>query len=665
MPKKDRSKRAAPGAADAEPGGGRAGRARSDKHDTRSGKSGSARRLLWVGAAAVAIVLIILFGRPLLQRLGVGAAAGRPGVILITLDTTRADRLGCYGDENAATPNLDRLAREGVLFENARAQVPVTGPSHAGILTGTFPTAHGVLANLEKLPADGIATIAEVFRDNGYFTGAVIGAFVVGARFGFSRGFGRFEGDFPVQLSDQSDIPEKPAQAVIGSALRWLEMNRSRPTFLWIHLFDPHTPYAAPEPFGSRYRERPYDGEIAYVDHCIGRLLDGVRDLGLDRRTVISVVADHGESLGEHAEDTHGYFLYNSTLWVPLIFWAPGRIPESRRIAETVRTVDVMPTLLDLLGLECPASVQGVSLVGTWDGTKYPIPHPLPSFSLSDELNRVFGWSPMWALERDGTKYIRLPRPELYDLRNDPNELQDLAAERPGDVARLHTELSEMIQATHRESGGEAQAAIDPATLEQLMSLGYISAGGRSESIPFDADIGGMQDPKDRLDYWERFRRLTVLRTEGKLEETEALAREMIAEDPAPPVVHYWLGQALWYKSERTGDPTVMREAASHLKRAAEMEEYRVSCLVFIGIIHGMLNEMPQARAAFEEILRIDPDEPMAHFNLTRVYAELEDWEGAARSGERLLELAPTHPDAPAIRRLVQHAKRKLSAPQR
>ncbi len=609
------------------------------------------------------------FGSGLLCVIAAGAAllaavpgcrilsTGRPNVVLITLDTTRADRLGCYGYAAAQTPVIDALAENGALFENVRAHAPVTAPSHASILTGTLPTFHGVVGNLQALPPSGVTTLAECFADAGYTTAASVGAFVVASEWGLDRGFDAYFDELPEDPAGSASLPQRLAGEVVADAIEWLDGAADAPFFLWVHLFDPHAPYEAPDPFRLKLRD-PYDAEIAYADHAIGRLLAHLTEIGERDETLVVVTADHGEALGEHDEDTHGFFLYNETLSVPLIFDGPGIESDGRRVEEMVRTIDVMPTILELSGLPAAPGVQGRSLVSAIS-TGAP-PSPEPAFALSNELNLAFGWSPLRSLEHEHWKLIRAPRPELYDLDQDPGELTNLASTQPDVAARLDSTMSALIQATTGNLPTGTGGTVDQATLERLRSLGYVAGGERGQQVPLDEDVSGFTDPKDREAYWEGYKRLSYLRGDDTLAEAEALARELLAEDPDPPLVHYLFGQVLWHKAQRSPSPETLREAREHLRIAAIMDEYRISSLVFVGIIHAQLGELDQAREVFDEILRIDPDEAMSHFNLTLIHARRQNWSRVVHHGEAVLRLIPDHPDAPAIRRAVEGARKRL-----
>jgi arylsulfatase A-like enzyme len=585
---------------------------------------------------------------------------GPPNVLLVTIDTMRADRAGCYGYPGKTTPSLDALAASGVVFEQARVHAPITGPSHASLLTGTVPAFHGVVGNLQHLPSTGVSTLAECFQSAGYRTGASVGAFVVASKWGFGRGFDAFREELPIAPSGAAILPERLGAAVVADALSWVKERPNDPFFLWVHLFDPHSPYAAPAPFGGSFRD-PYDAEIAYSDHCVGMLIDELRALRLLDNTLIVVTSDHGESLGEHAEDTHAFFLYNSTLAVPLVFSSPNLLPTPRRVPSLARSIDVMPTILEIVGLPIPPAVQGRSLAALARGDAGTATEPRASVAMTDELHLAFGWSPLRSIEQDGWKYIRSPKPELYELSSDPHETHNRAAERSEIVRSLDERLLEDLAST-RGNLPRQTSTVDAATLERLMSLGYIAGGSHAAPADASADLSRYADPKDRLSYWEHYRKLSGLRADGDLEAAEALGRTLLADDPSPPLINYLFGQILWRKSQRTNDPATIREAALHLERASVMDEYRNSCLVFIGIAHARLGEDDEARRSFEEILKRTPDEPMANFNLTLLHAKRQDWPAVIRHGETLLRRLPAHPEAGAIRSLVERAKARTGS---
>src|SRR5262245_14203684 len=392
-----------------------------------------------LGAALVAVIL----GAALWLRAKQPATPSRPlNALLITIDTLRADHLGCYGRADASTPAIDRLAKEGVLFEQASTCVPLTLPSHASILTGTYPAFHGAHNNGSYKVDDSAVMLAEVLRERGHRTGAVIGAFPLASRFGLAQGFDTYDDTLPQEREGQIGYRQRPADQVSGAGLRWLESTGGKPFFLWLHYFDPHVPYAPPEPFTARFRGRPYDGEIAFVDEQVGRVLERIRRPDLASNTLVVLMSDHGEGLGEHGEWTHGVFLYESTLRVPLVLALPGVVPAGRRVGQPVRSIDVLPTVLELLGVPAPGDVQGESLRPLYDGGAAP-----PRFVLAETKapRENYAWSDLDAIRVGGLKFIRAPRAELYDLSVDPGETENRFPARPDDASRLASELEHRL----------------------------------------------------------------------------------------------------------------------------------------------------------------------------------------------------------------------------
>ncbi|PYV00959.1 MAG: hypothetical protein DMG26_14545 [Acidobacteria bacterium] len=406
--------------------------------------------------AAVALVLP--------QNRASAAGGAKPNVVVITIDTLRADHLGCYGYSRIETPNLDALARLGARFTQAYTPVPITLPAHTAIFTGSFPMATGMHDfSGNKLPANG-ATLAKVLRDNGYTTAAFIGAAVLDSRFGLNQGFETYFDHFDFSRLDETnlDLTERRGDLVMDEALGWLKQ-APRPFLLWIHLYDPHFPYTPPEPYASRYRTHLYDGEIAFADAQVGRLLSFLKQRGLFDHSVIALAGDHGEGLGEHGEKTHGFFIYNSTLHVPLILKVPGAAP--RVVAEDVSLVDAMPTLLQELKLPIPASVQGRSLLGLILGRQGPTaarPSELYAETYLPLLH--FRWGQLRGLESGGWQYIDAPRPELYDVRSDPRELRNLYGARQSLAHEMHDRLYGVIRRFTPASGNAASASGRSAT---------------------------------------------------------------------------------------------------------------------------------------------------------------------------------------------------------
>ena len=388
----------------------------------------SFRSYFRAGALAVLFFFAVATAVPIL------APEGSPAnVVVITIDTLRADHLGCYGDHAIETPNLDALAVSAARFTRAFTPVPITLPAHTALFTGSFPMATGVHDfSGNKVPAS-VVTLAKVLHDHGYSTAAFLGAAVLDSRFGLNQGFDTYFDHFDLARLDETslDMVKRTGDQVVDNAIEWLKANPRRPFFLWVHLYDAHYPYTPPEPYATRYRDRPYDGEIAFDDAQVGRLIALLKDLGVYDSAVLAVVGDHGEGLGEHGEKTHGFFVYNSTLHIPLIVKVPGA--SARRIEKEASLVDVMPTVLQAVQLPIPPSVQGRSLLSDIMGKPSPNASNLYAETYLPLIH--FHWSQLRALQSDGLKYIEAPRPELYDTRVDPHETKNLL---PGKQALSH-----------------------------------------------------------------------------------------------------------------------------------------------------------------------------------------------------------------------------------
>lgn len=459
----------------------------------------------------------------------VASAEPRWNLLLLTLDTTRPDRFHCYGDSDESTPNLDRLSAEGVLFERARTPVPVTLPAHTTILTGLYPFQHGVRNNGTYVAPERLRTLPELLKAEGYATGAILGAFPVDHRFGLNQGFDLYDDDFPAaSVRRESDTAQRVAGDVTRLSLEWIA-EQGGPFFLWAHFFDPHFPYAPPEPFASRYPTDLYQGEIAYLDSEIGRLLDGLRERALLERTIVIVVADHGESLGEHQEMTHSIFIYNSTQHVPLIVRFPnvGAFAHSswrsQRVPDLVSQVDVLPTAWNALGLprESLPPVAGRSLLPLIAGKSHGEEWVYHETRVP-ELE--YGASDLRALEGPRWKYVRAPRPELYDLLKDPGETRDLSQAQPKLVAAFESELTGLLR-TDTDDDGQVQ--MDAETIEKLKSLGYLAGVGTKRK-----GSGPAPDPKDMIWAYEAINQARNLAAEHRPEEALGLADSVLSRHP-------------------------------------------------------------------------------------------------------------------------------------
>jgi arylsulfatase A-like enzyme/Tfp pilus assembly protein PilF len=409
-----------------------------------------------------------------------------PDVILITLDTTRRDRLSCYGFAKKTTPNLDRIAAEGILFQTACTPVPVTLAAHASIMTGQYPFEHGVRHNGSYVLSDSAVTLSEMLKGKGYDTGAVVAAFPVDHRFGLSQGFDQYDDRFVAgAAAREGDTPQRPGTEVTRLALQWVDQHKGRPFFLWAHYFEPHAPYHPPEPFLSRFSGDPYSGEVACMDAAIGQLMDGLRSRGVLDRTLLVVVGDHGEGLGEHKELTHSTFIYGATQWVPFLLKLPegkafaGRAWRNQRIGGLVSLTDVLPTVWNVLGyskVDLPR-VSGKSLLplicGNGAGHDW-----LYHETLVPDLD--FGLSELRGLQTGRWKYIRAPQGELYDLDKDPQEASNLAAREKERVREMESQLQGILKG---ERGASVPVAMDQETIEKLRSLGYLQGAPSAPAV--------------------------------------------------------------------------------------------------------------------------------------------------------------------------------------
>ena len=414
-------------------------------------------------------------------------------VLIVTFDTTRADHLGCYGHDDARTPIADGLAQEGVLFEQAGTPIPITLPSHAGLMTGKVPFAHGVRDNGLFVLGEQQTTLAEILRQNGYRTGAAIGAFPLTAQFGIDQGFELFDDHLTqayenqygerVHRKDRLFFDERRAGRVNDAVLPWLDEVVTQPFFLWVHYFDPHHPHEPPAPYDQLFAHELYDGEIAYADERFGALLQRLKQAGVYDRTLVILTSDHGEGRGEHQESTHSLLIYESTLRVPLIIKAPGG-RSATRIPQRVSTIDVMPTVLDWLGLPIPEDIQGQSLARFLDPVE-PVPtmgtggqtarRELYAETLSPRFSR--NWGELRGLFYGDYKYIHGPRPELFDVARDPGELNDLITTRPQIADDMKARLERYLR-RHEVTDLDTSVELEQETIRRLEALGYLQAGG-------------------------------------------------------------------------------------------------------------------------------------------------------------------------------------------
>ena len=547
-----------------------------------------------VGLAAVAGLLVFLGAcrhAPEQGRLEPRDA----NVLLITLDTTRADHLSCYHPGKAKTPHLDALAARGVRFAHATAQVPLTLPSHACIMTGAYPPVHGLrdMGGFVLNPSH--PTIASLAHAAGFASAAFVGSLAVARQFGLSQGFDTYDDDMGPQ-TEEGKLPgvfaERRASVVTDHALDWLKQNGQRKFFLWAHYYDPHAPYDPPEPYKRQYAKSPYDGEIAYMDEQVGRLLDGLDQMGLASRTLIIAMADHGESLGEHGEAAHGIFLYDATLHIPLMIAGPDA-PQGKVIEDQVRSIDIHPTVIEFLHLAPSPEAQGVSL---WPLLRQGT-HVRSGYSYGETLypRTYMGWSELRAMRTDGWKYILAPHPELYDLRRDPGELKNLIAQHPVDASQFQ-KLIWKIAGTQGKAENLTTVPLDEKTRRELESLGYVGGGG-SREIQLGSDAA---DPKDRIPVLELTQRAEAFLDAGDNARAAQTMEQAVRLDPGNPRARIELGAAY----ERAGQ---LDQAVKAYEDGIKLHMLTETFYARLGKLYLRLHKLDKALDAMTHARETDP----------------------------------------------------------
>lgn len=613
------------------------------------------------GGALLALLIAAVLGWMLWpdasdRPTGGPAPVAKPAnVLLITLDTTRADRIGAYGHGAARTPNLDALAARGVRFDDAVVSAPITGPSHAAILTGMHPGRLGVRDNATTPLPDTAVTLAEILSPRGFATGGFIGAFILDRPYGFAQGFESFNGGFTRVDAGTEANAERAAGAVVDDAAKWIGgLPQNRPFFGWVHLYDPHVAYTPPSPFAQ-----DYDGEIAYMDEQIGRLLDALRARGALEQTLVVAIGDHGESLGEHGEDEHGVFLYDAVLRVPFIVSGPGA-RAGHVVGEQVRGIDIVPTILAALGVASPAGLDGDSLVPLLSGsTRSDVP---VAYAETHYPRLHYGWSDLRSIRGDGWKAIDAPKPELYNLREDPREQTNLYASQQALADRMIGEAARM----GREFAGTATAVKQPdrETLDRLRSLGYVgvSAG------PQPGTRG--PDPKDRIAERREYNRLMAEAVDdlrgGSPEAAIAKFRRLVQINERAYDLHQFLGEAyeqVGRLQEAIGEyeyaallnpdavtPHVaaaevhleagdVARARKRLRDAAAVEPGAFDVLMLEARILYGEGRLPEAIGAYQKAAERNPANPRARAQIVEIAVRLQRWDVADVQLRKLLEM--------------------------
>lgn len=552
----------------------------------------------------------------------------RLNVLIITLDTTRADRLGCYGHQGAQTPILDQLAAQGALFEHAYTPAPLTLPAHSSLFTGLYPPEHGLRTNGKDRLATDIPTLATELRRRQYATGAFVASFVLDSKFGLDRGFQTYDDDLTgTTPADEALHRNRNGNVVVDRALQWLEGNFQQPFLCWVHLYDPHAPYVEhPELFGDQFRGRAYDAEIAFVDRQVARLLEFLKMRRLSDRTLVIVVGDHGEGLDEHQERRHGQMLYNSTMHVPLIVSLPGRISPGQRIAAPVSLVDLCPTMLEQLGMPLTARISGRSLNGLLRGQSGP---PRGLYGETDEPFLESGWSPLRSLTTEKWKYIRTPQVELYDLTVDPAEKTNLAGQEAGQVEVLEQQLAELEQNLVQRQG--AAVSLSPEEQRRLASLGYV--GGQTVRDPAQPD-SQLLDIKDMIVHYNSLEDARHLIDAGHLDKAAESLQAIVKAAPQFELAEIALGDVHLLRRDFEAANAVYRAV---LKR--NPESALAHC--HLGDVQEAQGQFAAAARHYQDALQREPDSAKLHYNLGRTLVLQQNDQAAIPHFEAALELDP------------------------
>lgn len=550
---------------------------------------------------------------------GTASRAGRCGesdnVLLVTLDTTRADRIGCYGYAGGSTPSLDKLAASGVLFEWALTQVPQTLPAHATLLTGRYPREHGIRVNGQAALGDQFPTLTSIFKSKGYATGAFVSSFVLDDRFGLARGFDVYDDEMPQDLVERRRIDaERAGNETTDRALAWLGSVKSKPFFCWLHYYDPHDPYAPPAAFANRGRD-PYDGEIAFVDSQIDRVMTWLNAERLTGRTLIVVVGDHGESFGEHGERGHAVFLYQTNMRIPLLLSHPGALPAARRVSGVADLADVFPTVLDLFGLSAPPNLLCRSLVPSMLGSPLPA---RPSYGESHYAQYSYGWAEQRSLTTERWKFVSSTKPELFDLAADPDEQVNVAAGHPDIVEQLRRAL--MSRYAEMTPGRAAEAKMDDAGRRALESLGYASGGVGPRSDDFLTP--NVPDPKDMHAVREGMEKVKALMADRDYAAAIPIAESAARASPNSMLVQYQLGLC-YVSAKRPSD------AIAPLTAALRMDSQFQPALLTMGEALADLNRLDEAAQHFRAAIAVDERNMHAHASLSQTFRRMNRFDEA------------------------------------
>ncbi|MCB1043952.1 MAG: sulfatase-like hydrolase/transferase [Acidobacteria bacterium] len=573
-------------------------------------------RCVWI------LLVLVQCGRP----------TNMPDVLIVTLDTTRADHMGYAGYSGAHTPFLDHFAKSAVVFDQAVTVAPITLPSHTTIMTGTYPIFHGVHDNDGYRVDDQLTTLAEVFLQHGYQTSAVVGSFPLVSQFNLSQGFDHYDDAFETQAHDVGDPPEfgfveRNADKVVERFNAWFSNRKDKPYFAWVHFFDPHQDYRPLPPFDTQFAASPYDGEIATMDRAFGELLRIV-DQGTDSPPIIIVVGDHGEGLAEHEEYTHAPLVYDSTMLVPLMIRTTKVTPC--RVSSQVSTVDLAPTLLELVNLPALSDAQGTSLVPA--ARTGSLLSDKPTIIESEYAYLNHGWAPLIGVRVNGWKLIHGPYDELFDLKQDPGETHNLIASHPAKAAELSTLLADMYQANiHMHRDRSSVSELDSASIEKLQSLGYVASSSITtrSSYPDPMALTNMKHPRDAIHLMNKKSIISESLRLRHFEKAVRTSMDWLALDPDNPSALTMLGHAYMGLGQWSDAYNAYELALTFRPDDSDLHAR-------LGRIHFLTGQFRKAISRFEVSIELNPYDLEVQLMLGATQAEIGEHQRAIDTLTRL-----------------------------
>ncbi|MCP2518818.1 sulfatase-like hydrolase/transferase [Candidatus Aminicenantes bacterium AC-335-A11] len=605
----------------------------------------------------ISIILIILLLSPLYSKI----KKEKLNLLLISIDTLRADYLSCYGGKEVKTKNIDSLTKNGILFKKAFAHNPLTLPSHTNILTGLTPLFHGVHENLGFRLSENILTLAEYLKKYNYRTAAFVGSFPLDSRFGLDQGFDLYDDLYGEKKSPGAFFfVERKGEEVVNRAIKWLKSHQNSRWFLFIHLFDPHQPYIPPSPYLERFAYNLYAGEVAYVDDCVGKLLNYLRKSNLMDKTLIIFTSDHGESLGEHGERTHGYFAYNSTLHVPLIFHSRKFFKENKIIEKKVSHIDIFPTVCDLFGLKKPKSLQGQSLLPLIEGKKFT-ENTIYFESLSAYYNR--NWAPLRGIIEKDYKFIDLPIPELYNIKKDFEEKNNLADKK--NLAKYRNLLKKTMDKLSKGGVETSRKIENKKVLEAMRSLGYLSGGTFEKKRVFTRN----DDLKVLLPFHLKLMDAASLHSQGNIEKTIEILEGLIKEKKDFATAYEYLANVYHQIGKKEKAIEVLRkglnyfpnhvqmrgklgiylsevgrlnEAIKELKHALALNDKDAELWNYLGVAYWRSGNYVEAEKCYQRSIELDFNYASAFNNLGSLYLSLKNPDKALYYFEKAIKFDPT-----------------------